>query len=108
MNDYILYMFPAVIIGIGAMVLHMKYMHTTEHRQRAWSLAGLAVLWIPVVLLTAHFFCSYARTVEECFLLWTAAFGLCCICAAVQFTLLILSRNKRDVTGLDKMKLKDL
>lgn len=108
MNDIILYIFLPVIIGIGIMALHMTYMHTTEARHRAWSLAGLAILWIPMVLIVARYLCSYAQTVEECFLLWTMAFGLCCLTAAIQGAILFFCSSKRDVTGLDKMKLKDL
>lgn len=108
MNDYLLYIFAPVIIGICAMVLQFQFMHTTESKRRVWSLAGIAVLWIPAVLIVARYLCSYARTVEECFLLWTAAFGLCCLTAAIQGTILFFCRSKRDVTGLNKMKLKDL
>ncbi len=108
MNEYILYIFLPVIIGICSMVLQMKYMHTTEHKQRAWSLAGLAVLWIPVVLILARYLCSNASTVEECFQLWTMAFVLSCLTAGIQISILLLCRSKRDVSGLDKMKLKDL
>lgn len=107
MNDYLLYIFLPVIIGICAMVLQYQYMHATEAKRRAWSLAGLAILWIPLVLIVARYFCSYATTVEECFLLWTMAFGISCLAAALQAFILILCRNKRDVTGVDKMKLKD-
>ena len=108
MNDHLLYIFLPVIIGICAMVLQFQFMHTTEAKRRAWSLTGLAILWIPMVLIVARYLCSYARTVDECFLLWTTAFALCCITAAIQGTILFFCRCKQDVTGLDKMKLKDL
>ena len=108
MNDYILYIFAPVIIGAAAMALQFQFMHTTERRRRAWSLAGLAVLWIPAVLIVARYLCSYARTVEECFTLWTIAFGLCCLAAGIQGTILFFCRSKRDIKELDRMKLRDL
>ena len=108
MNDYILYIFAPVIIGAAAMALQFQYMHTTERRRRAWSLGGIAVLWIPAVLIVARYLCSYARTVEECFLLWTAAFVISCIAAAIQLSIMLLTRSRRDLSGVDKMKLKDL
>ena len=107
MNDYLLYIFLPVIIGVAAMVLQYQYMHTTEAKRRAWSLAGLAILWIPLVLIVARYFCSYATTVEECFLLWTMAFVISCLAAALQISILLHCSSKRDVTGVDKMKLKD-
>ena len=108
MNDYILYIFAPVIIGAAAMALQFQFMHTTEPKRRAWSLAGLAILWIPLVLIVARYFCSYARTVEECFLLWTMAFAICCLIAAIQGAILFFCRSKRDISALDKMKLKDI
>lgn len=108
MNDHLLYIFLPVIIGICAMVLQFQFMHTTEAKRRAWSLAGLAVLWIPAVLIVARYLCSYARTVEECFTLWTIAFGLCCLTAGIQGTILFFCRSKRDIKELDRMKLRDL
>lgn len=107
MNDYLLYIFLPVIIGICAMVLQFQFMHTTEPKRRAWSLAGLAILWIPLVLIVARYFCSYANTVEECFLLWTMAFVISCLVAVLQISILLHCSSKRDVTGVDKMKLKD-
>ncbi len=108
MNDHLLYIFLPVIIGICAMVLQFQFMHTTEPKRRAWSLAGIAVLWIPAVLIVARYLCSYARTVEECFTLWTIAFGLCCLTAGIQGTILFFCRSKRDIKELDRMKLRDL
>ena len=108
MNDYILYIFAPVIIGAAAMALQFQYMHTTEPKRRAWSLAGLAILWIPAVLIVARYLCSYAQTVEECFLLWTMAFAICCLTAAIQGAILFFCRSKRDISALDKMKLKDI
>ena len=108
MNDHLLYIFLPVIIGICAMVLQFQFMHTTEAKRRAWSLAGLAVLWIPAVLIVARYLCSYARTVEECFTLWTIAFVICCLTAGIQGTILFFCRSKRDIKELDRMKLRDL
>lgn len=108
MNNYLLYIFLPVIIGICAMVLQFQFMHTTEAKRRAWSLAGLAILWIPVVLIVARYLCSYAKSVEECFTLWTIAFCLCCLTAGIQGTILFFCRSKRDIKELDRMKLRDL
>lgn len=106
--DYLLYIFLPVILGVCIMALHMKFMHTTEAKHRTWSLVGLGLLWVPMTLIVARWCCSFARTVEECFRLWTLAFCLSCLTAAIQGTILLFCRSKRDVKELDRMKLRDL
>ena len=107
MND-LFYVFVPVIIGICAMVLHMQFLHCTDRRRRAWSLAGIAVLWLLAIPVAACYCCSFAHTVEDCFRLWTIAYVLCCLCAAIQLGVLFLGGNKRNVSDLDRMKLRDI
>ena len=108
MNNTYLLIFAAVGIGIATKVLHELYLNASEFKRKTWIMAGIAVLWIAMVLVLARYFCSYAQTVEQCFRLWTIAFGVGCIGAAFQAFILIICRNKRDMKELDRMKLRDL
>ena len=100
--------FLLIAVGIAAKVLHELYLTAAEFKRKAWIMSGLAALWIVTVLGLARYFCSFAQTVEECFRLWSIAFGVGCIGAGVQAFILILCRNKRDIRELDRMKLRDL
>lgn len=108
MDNRIPYIFLLVAVGIAVKVLHELFLSTTEFKRKAWIMGGLAALWAVTVLGLARYFCSFAQTVEECFRLWSIAFGVGCIGAAFQAFILILCRNKRDITELDRMKLRDL
>ena len=108
MNNVYLLSFAAVAIGIGTKVLHELYLNAGDFKRKTWIMSGIAGLWIAMVLVLACYFCSYAQTVEQCFLLWTIAFGVGCIGAAFQAFILILCRNKRQLSETDKMKLKDI
>ena len=108
MNNVYLLIFAAVVIGVATKVLHELYLNAGDFKRKAWIMAGLAGLWIAMVLVLARYFCSYAQTVEQCFRLWTIAFGVGCIGAAFQAFILLLCRNKRDLNELDRMKLRDL
>ena len=108
MNNVYLLIASAVVIGVATKVLHELYLNAGDFKRKTWIMAGLAALWIATVLVLAFYFCSYAQTVEQCFQLWTIAFGVGCIGAAFQAFILILCRNKRDINELDRMKLRDL
>ena len=108
MNNTYLLIFAAVGIGIATKVLHELYLNAGDFKRKTWIMSGIAGLWIAMVLVLACYFCSYAQTVEQCFLLWTIAFGVGCIGAAFQAFILILCRNKRQLSETDKMKLKDI
>ena len=108
MNNTYLLIFAGVGISIDTKVLHELYLNASEFKRKTWIMAGIAVLWIAMVLVLARYFCSYAQTVEQCFQLWTIAFGVGCIGAAFQAFILILCRNKRQLSETDKMKLKDI
>ena len=97
-----------LLIAIAAKVLHELYLSATEFKRKTWIMTGLAALWAVTVLALARYFCSFAQTVEQCFRLWSIAFGVGCIGAAFQAFILILCRNKRDINELDRMKLRDL
>ena len=97
-----------LLIAIAAKVLHELYLSATEFKWKTWIMTGLAALWAVTVLALARYFCSFAQTVEQCFRLWSIAFGVGCIGAAFQAFILILCRNKRDINELDRMKLRDL
>lgn len=100
------YLIPAVL-ALTVKVLHHLFLDASGFRKKAWIIGGISALWAAIVLWLAHFFCSYARTMEECFLLWTLAFVIGCLFAAIQAWLLLLCRPKRQMTDTDKIKLKD-
>ena len=108
MDNRIAIAFVLIAVGIAAKVLHELYLNSTEFKRKTWILSGLAGLWIVTVLALARYFCSFAQTVEQCFRLWSIAFGVGCIGAAFQAFILILCRNKRQLSENDKMKLKDI
>ena len=108
MDNRIAIAFLLIAVGIAAKVLHELYLNAVEFKRKAWILSGLAGLWIVTVLALARYFCSFAQTVEQCFRLWSIAFGVGCIGAAFQAFILILCRNKRQLSETDKMKLKDI
>ena len=108
MDNRIPTVFLLIAVAIAAKVLHELYLSATEFKRKTWILSGLAALWAVTVLALARYFCSFAQTVEQCFRLWSIAFGVGCIGAAFQTFILILCRNKRDIKELDRMKLRDL
>ena len=108
MDNRIAIAFLLIAVGIAAKVLHELYLNAAEFKRKAWIMSGLAGLWIVTVLGLARYFCSFAQTVEQCFRLWSIAFGVGCIGAGFQAFILILCRNKRDINELDRMKLRDL
>ena len=108
MDNRIPTVFLLIALAIAVKVLHELYLNAAEFKRKAWIMSGLAALWAVTVLALARYFCSFAQTVEQCFRLWTIAFGVGCIGAAFQAFILILCRNKRDINELDRMKLRDL
>ena len=108
MDNRIPTVFLLIAVGIAVKVLHELYLSAAEFKRKTWILSGLAALWIVTVLGLARYFCSFAQNVEQCFRLWSIAFGVGCIGAAFQAFILILCRNKRDIKELDRMKLRDL
>lgn len=108
MDNRIPTVFLLIAVAIAAKVLHELYLSATEFKRKTWILSGLAALWAVTVLALARYFCSFAQTVEQCFRLWSIAFGVGCIGAAFQTFILILCRNKRQLSENDKMKLKDI
>ncbi len=108
MDNRIPTVFLLIAVAIAAKVLHELYLSAAEFKRKAWIMSGLAALWAVTVLALARYFCSFAQTVEQCFRLWSIAFGVGCIGAAFQAFILILCRNKRDINELDRMKLRDL
>ena len=108
MDNRIAIAFVLIAVGIAAKVLHELYLNAAEFKRKAWIMSGLAGLWAVTVLGLARYFCSFAQTVEQCFRLWSIAFGVGCIGAAFQAFILILCRNKRQLSETDKMKLKDI
>ena len=103
MDNRIAIAFLLIAAGIAAKVLHELYLNAAEFKRKAWIMSGLATLWAVTVLGLARYFCSFAQTVEECFRLWSIAFGV-----GFQAFILIRCRNKRDIRELDRMKLRDL
>ena len=108
MDNRIPTVFLLIAVAIAAKVLHELYLSATEFKRKTWILSGLAALWAVTVLALARYFCSFAQTVEQCFRLWSIAFGMGCIGAGFHAFILILCRNKRDIKELDRMKLRDL
>ena len=108
MDNRIAIAFLLIAVGIAAKVLHELYLNAAEFQRKAWIMSGLAGLWAVTVLALARYFYSFAQTVEQCFRLWSIAFGMGCIGAGFQAFILILCRNKRDIKELDRMKLRDL
>ena len=108
MDNRIATVFLLIAVTIAAKVLHELYLSAADFKRKTWILSGLAALWIVTVLALARYFCSFAQTVEQCFRLWSIAFGVGCIGAAFQAFILIICRNKRDIKELDRMKLRDL
>ena len=108
MDNRIAIAFLLIAVGVAVKVLHELYLNAAEFKRKAWIMSGLAGLWIVTVLGLARYFCSFAQTVEECFRLWSIAFGVGCIGAGFQAFILILCRNKRQLSENDKMKLKDI
>ena len=108
MDNRIPTVFLLIAVAIAAKVLHELYLSATEFKRKTWILSGLAALWAVTVLALARYFCSVAQTVEQCFRLWSIAFGVGCIGAAFQAFILILCRNKRQLSETDRMKLKDI
>ena len=108
MDNRIPTVFLLIALAIAVKVLHELYLNAAEFKRKAWIMSGLAALWAVTVLALARYFCSFTQTVEQCFRLWTIAFGVGCIGAAFQAFILILCRNKRDINELDRMKLRDL
>ena len=108
MDNRIPTVFLLIAVAIAAKVLHELYLSATEFKRKTWILSGLAALWAVTVLALARYFCSFAQTVEQCFRLWSIAFGVGCIGAAFQTFILILCRNKRQLSENEKMKLKDI
>ena len=101
------YLLP-VALAIATKVLHHLYLNAAGFMRKACIMAGLTIFWMGIVYWLAHYFCSFAQTMEQCFLLWSAAFGVGCIFAVMQVFILLLCRNKRDVSELDRMKLRDM
>ena len=108
MDNRIATVFLLIAVAIAAKVLHELYLNAADFKRKTWILSGLAGLWAVTVLALARYFCSFAQTVEQCFRLWSIAFGVGCIGAAFQAFILIICRNKRDIKELDRMKLRDL
>ena len=108
MDNRIPTVFLLIAVAIAVKVLHELYLSATEFKRKTWIMTGLTALWAVTVLALARYFCSFAQTVEQCFRLWSIAFGVGCIGAAFQAFILILCRNKRDINELDRMKLRDL
>lgn len=108
MDNRIPIVFLLIAVGIAAKVLHELYLSAADFKRKTWILSGLAGLWAVTVLALARYFCSFAQTVEQCFRLWSIAFGVGCIGAGFQAFILIICRNKRDIKELDRMKLRDL
>ena len=108
MDNRIATVFLLIAVAIAAKVLHELYLSAADFKRKTWILSGLAGLWVVTVLALARYFCSFAQTVEQCFRLWSIAFGVGCIGAGFQAFILIICRNKRDIKELDRMKLRDL
>ena len=108
MDNRIATVFLLIAVAIAAKVLHELYLNAADFKRKTWILSSLAGLWAVTVLALARYFCSFAQTVEQCFRLWSIAFGVGCIGAAFQAFILIICRNKRDIKELDRMKLRDL
>ena len=108
MDNRIPTVFLLIALAIAVKVLHELYLNAAEFKRKAWIMSGLAALWAVTVLALARYFCSFAQTVEQCFRLWSIAFGVGSIGAAFQAFILILCRNKRDIKELDRMQLRDL
>ena len=108
MDNRIATVFLLIAVAIAAKVLHELYLNAADFKRKTWILSGLAGLWAVTVLALDRYFCSFAQTVEQCFRLWSIAFGVGCIGAGFQAFILIICRNKRDIKELDRMKLRDL
>lgn len=101
-------MLVMLVIAIVSSILLYQYQNTADAKLKNWLLAGLAAGWIAAVLCIARWLCSFTSNVEQCFLAWSAAFGIGCLIAALEYALLRLGLPKRQLTENDKMKLQDI
>lgn len=94
---------------IVAWCLEFKLIHSTNSKVRTLCGGGLAVLFVPMILVVYRLFCQGAETVQECFDRGFAAILVMSIDFLVSAAMIVyMVRKDRNISEEERMKLKDL
>ncbi len=100
--------FGILVLCASYLLLRHLLLETARPAKKALLAAGMFVLYILMVLFLAVFFCTFALTMDQCFLAWTLAFMAGNVLVLFQAGMIWICRPKRRLSEEAKMKLKDI